>query len=62
MIVKLTSFFQNAKGDKYNAAVKWKIPVVKPSWLFDSVKEGVAKDEEDYHLGEHIMYFFKKNN
>jgi len=38
------------EGQKYEFAVKWKINVVNPRWLNDSVKAGYSLPEASYHV------------
>ncbi|XP_044258153.1 DNA topoisomerase 2-binding protein 1 isoform X2 [Tribolium madens] len=41
-----------ADGKKYQAAVKWGLPVVKKDWLFECAKSGKREPEDEFLLGE----------
>ena len=38
------------RGTRYNKAIEWKIPVVHPIWVYDSLLRGAALDYNDYTL------------
>ncbi|CAK9439724.1 uncharacterized protein LODBEIA_P38240 [Lodderomyces beijingensis] len=40
------------RGTRYNKALEWKIPVVHPIWVFDSILRGAALDLADYGLSQ----------
>ena len=37
-------------GQKYEFACKWKIHIVKPQWLYDSIEARSCQDESKYSL------------
>jgi hypothetical protein len=39
-------------SQKYNAALKWKLPAVKHEWLLACAREGQRVSEEPYLVGE----------
>lgn len=46
---------KQARGMKYEYAVKWRLFVVSPSWLYDSVRQGVCLDEQSYTVDQEVM-------
>ena len=48
------------QGEKYNAAVKWKLPAVTADWLLDCAKEMKLVDETPYLVGETMGKFKNK--
>lgn len=42
----------DANGKKYDAAIKWGIPVVNKDWLLESAKLGCAADETPFLMGK----------
>ena len=40
------------EGQKYNAAVKWKLPAVKAEWLLKCAEQLQIIDETPYLIGE----------
>ncbi|XP_067686474.1 DNA topoisomerase 2-binding protein 1-like [Haliotis asinina] len=45
---------KEAKGQKYEHASKWKIHIVRPRWLYDSVEKGYCLDETDYRVEKNL--------
>lgn len=45
-------------GEKYNAAVKWKLPAVTAEWLIKCATEMRLADETLYLVGETMGMFF----
>ncbi|XP_071103201.1 DNA topoisomerase 2-binding protein 1-like [Haliotis cracherodii] len=45
---------KEAKGQKYEHATKWKIHIVRPRWLYDSVEKGYCLDETDYRVEKNM--------
>lgn len=43
-------FFSGVNSEKFMAAKKNKIPCVSMNWIYDSVKAGVALQENDYQI------------
>ena len=42
----------NFPGQKYEFAKQWKIHIVNPKWLFESLDVGYCLEEQDYPVGE----------
>lgn len=38
------------EGKKYSFAIKWGVPCVYPEWLYKSVQQGHALEEEEYEV------------
>lgn len=41
---------KEAKGAKYDHAKSWRICVVKPEWVYESIKTGYCLNEKNYQL------------
>ncbi|XP_078282739.1 DNA topoisomerase 2-binding protein 1 isoform X2 [Rhinoraja longicauda] len=41
---------QEAKGQKYECALKWNVYCVSIQWFFDSIKQGACQDEGNYKV------------
>ncbi|KAI5960078.1 DPB11 [Candida pseudojiufengensis] len=48
------------RGTRYDKAIEWKIPVVHPIWILDSILRGAALDFEDYILQEDNDQLYEK--
>lgn len=45
------------QGEKYNAAVKWKLPAVTAEWLFQCAAKMKLVNESEYLVGETMGNF-----
>ena len=55
MLILLDNIFININifpGQKYEFAKQWKIHIVNPKWLFESLDVGYCLEEQDYPVGE----------
>ncbi|ABN66463.2 DNA polymerase II complex component [Scheffersomyces stipitis CBS 6054] len=49
-------------GKRYSKAVEWRIPVVHPLWIHDSLIRGAALDMEDYKLSEDTKTLYESGS